>query len=79
MHSEVDCRYLLGHGSFPGNIAGGFVQNTCDILRISQKEVPKSPLKDHLTLRLYLVVTLVARTPFLMLLVARWFKTVWLG
>lgn len=33
----------------------------------------------QLTFRLYRVVTLVARTPFLMLLVARWFKTVWLG
>lgn len=32
-----------------------------------------------LTFRLYLVVPLVARTPFLILLVARWLRTVWFG
>jgi hypothetical protein len=38
-----------------------------------------SEVENIITFRLYLVVPLVANTPFLILLVARWLRTVWLG
>jgi hypothetical protein len=64
--------------SLSGDMAGGFVQDGCNILQ-NVRNLDGGNITSCLTFRLYLVVTLVARTPFLMLLVARWFKTVWLG
>lgn len=62
------------------DMAGWFVQDCRNILRdIASNTGLAETLAGKLTFRLYLVVALVASTPFLMLLVARWLRTVWLG